>query len=289
MTFLSAYSDPNETNCYNRIARRLYYTPGEDFTVTANMLDGTTVDVTNICEYSPEGATNYSNPVWQTQGTIVTATYTSGNTVSTTIDFPNNYSFAPYTITPPTKLSYRVGEALDFSGADFLSGFTYTNGDLVSSDYEVKIKEQLITGDVIERYRDNVPDPQPGEIPNNSTGYFIDYIVKQSTSRIYVTQNLESGDSVTAYFDITVATLRSITLTPPAKTTYSIGENIDYSGIVITANYSDGSSDDVTADIAYSIEEGTTVTADTPTRITVSYTNIGGETATASFSITIHP
>ncbi len=264
VAFLPAYSDPNGMDCYNRAGRRLYYTPGEDFTVTATMIDGTTIDVTNDCEYSPSSTTSYGSPVWNYNDTVVTATYTAGNTITIPIEFPNNYKFAPYTITPPTKTNYRVGEALDLTGADLQSGFTYTNGDLLSEDWHARISNSEIIGDFkgVNEFEESY-----GATPQ---------IITENTSRIWSYLYLEDGEYVSAYFDITVATLRSIAITPPTKTTYIIGENIDYSGIIVTANYSDGSSDDVTA-----------VTADTLTTITVSYTNIGGETATATFEITI--
>ncbi len=268
VTFLPAYDEM--INC-NRPGLRLYYTPGEDFTVTATMLDGTTVDVTDDCEYSPEGTISYSNPVWFRENVPVVVSYTAGNTVTTTLNFPNLVTLSnTYTITPPSKTEYRIGEVIDFEGSDFRSGFVWSNGEKLSDNSAIACT--YISGDYIEiegEYGEQLLQVTP------------------NTSRITITTCANGGDYREAYFDIMVIRLQSITLKPPTKITYSIGESLDYSGIIATANYSDGSSDDVTDDVTYSVEAGTIITADTSTTITVSYTNIAGETATTSFNITI--
>ena len=79
--------------------------------------------------------------------------------------------------------------------------------------------------------------------------------------------------------------LSEITVTPPTKTTYQSGEAIDYSGAVVTATYSDGSTEIVTSSAVFSPAAGTTITSDTT--VSVSYTNSWSETATANFSLTV--
>lgn len=51
--------------------------------------------------------------------------------------------------------------------------------------------------------------------------------------------------------------------TPPTKTTYTAGEQLDLTGMVVTAEYSDGTSEDVTSECTF-----------TPTAGTVLYENI---------------
>ena len=79
-------------------------------------------------------------------------------------------------------------------------------------------------------------------------------------------------------------TLASITVTAPSKTTYSVGDPFDATGMVVTATYSDASSADVTSsattDFAAQVASAGNKT------VTVSYTE-GGITETDKFDITV--
>ena len=78
--------------------------------------------------------------------------------------------------------------------------------------------------------------------------------------------------------------LSSIAITtPPTKTTYEPGELFDPTGMVVTATYSDASTDDVTVSCTYSPDVALTLSDD---EITVSYTE-GGVTKTATQAITV--
>lgn len=79
-------------------------------------------------------------------------------------------------------------------------------------------------------------------------------------------------------------TLSSIAITtPPTKTAYEAGETFDKTGMVVTATYSDASTDDVTAGCTFSPSAALTTSDD---EITVSYTE-GGVTKTATQAITV--
>lgn len=78
-------------------------------------------------------------------------------------------------------------------------------------------------------------------------------------------------------------TLSSISVTKPNKTTYNIGDTLNTSGMVVTAKFSDGSSQKVTD---YTVSGFNSSSAGNKT-VTVSYT-YGGITKTATFSVTIN-
>ena len=58
---------------------------------------------------------------------------------------------------------------------------------------------------------------------------------------------------------------------PPNKTTYNAGENINLTGIVVTATFSDGSTQDVTSECTFTPSSGTVVYENT-TKITANWT-----------------
>ncbi len=84
------------------------------------------------------------------------------------------------------------------------------------------------------------------------------------------------------------ADLSSVSVkTPPAKTTYTVGESLDLSSLVVTADYTDGMKDEVLAEGygGYSVSGYDPATSGRQT-VTVSYTVAGG-TMTASFQVDV--
>ena len=73
---------------------------------------------------------------------------------------------------------------------------------------------------------------------------------------------------------------------PPTKTTYNAGENIDLTGIVVTATFSDGSAQDVTSECTFTPSSGTVVYENT-TKITANWTWENTITYTTNQSITV--
>lgn len=96
-----------------------------------------------------------------------------------------------------------------------------------------------------------------------------------------------SAGEATATITVNAAlTLSSIAITTdPTKTTYTEGETFDPSGMVVTATYSDDSTEDVTALCTYSPTAALT-TSDT--EITISYTENAVEKTTTQ-AITVNP
>ena len=54
--------------------------------------------------------------------------------------------------------------------------------------------------------------------------------------------------------------LQRLTVTPPDKQAYAPGDLMDWTGVQVTAHYTDGAAEDVTAACAYSPENGTPMT-----------------------------
>ncbi len=150
-------------------------------------------------------------------------------------------------ITPPTKTTYHYKEGIDYTGLVVTA--SYSNAE--TADVTSKVNLYPSQGTLLSSSRD-------------ATVYYL------STSK-----NIA----------ITVIRLSSITVTPPTKTSYNSGEMIDYTGAIVTAVYSDGSTETVTSSAVFSPSAGTVITADV--NVSVSYTNQWSETATSSFSLSV--
>ena len=105
---------------------------------------------------------------------------------------------------------------------------------------------------------------------------------------------LEGGFATTAAADAAAAALQDILddltylltrleVTPPTKTTYTQGEPLDITGMVVTAIYADGSTANVTANFTVSGYHAQTTGTQT---VTVTYTETG-VTKTATFTVTV--
>ena len=98
-----------------------------------------------------------------------------------------------------------------------------------------------------------------------------------------VTKETELQVMVTEKTVVPEVTLESIKVTPPQKLEYTVGEDLDLTGMAVTAVYSNGDEKDVTADAVLSDfnkdEEGTQT-------IQVSYTE-NDVTVTAAFKVTV--
>ena len=92
---------------------------------------------------------------------------------------------------------------------------------------------------------------------------------------------------VTAEFEGNPVALESIAVTSePAKTTYTVGESLDLSGLVVTATYSDDTTAAVTGYTTSPADDSTLDTAGSIT-ITVSYTQ-GTVTKTTTFAVQVN-
>ena len=157
--------------------------------------------------------------------------------------------------TQPTKTSYLIGETLDLTGiAVSLVG---TNGAMIDVTSACTFA------------------------PANGTT-----ITSQTTSVTVSYVYPKDSTTFTATLDITIKELSSIEITtPPTKTTYIAGEELDLTGIVVTATFDDSSTAIVTSECEFSPEEGDVLT-ESDTEITVSLT-MASITKTDTQSITV--
>ena len=95
--------------------------------------------------------------------------------------------------------------------------------------------------------------------------------------------SLQMEDETNILLTAEVPELSSIAVTAPTKTTYNIGEELDTTGMVVTANYSDDSTKDVTTGVSLS---GFDSAAEGSVTVTVSYTE-KDITKTDTFNVTI--
>lgn len=112
----------------------------------------------------------------------------------------------------------------------------------------------------------------------NFTGYDMSTAGTQTVTVSYTEEEVTK----TATYSINVnapATLTSITLSGTYPTTFYEGDTFSHEGIVVTANYDDSTTADVTSEATFSEPDMTTVGSKT---ITVSY---GGQTATYTITV----
>ena len=193
--------------------------------------------------------------------TIVQVSYAE-NGVTMTANFNVNVTVNAVTLTDisvtnvPTKTTYFVGEALNLNG--LVISANYSNGS-----------SNTVTG-----YTTN---------PANG-------IVLSSVGFITVQVSYTEGGVVrTTTFNVTVnaVTLSSISVTNiPTKTTYFVGETLNLNGLIITANYSNGSLSTVTGYTTNPANDAVLNNAGT-TIVQVSYTE-GYFTMTANIYVTVN-
>ena len=160
--------------------------------------------------------------------------------------------------TQPTKTTYTVGETLSLSGMGVTA--TYSNGS-----------SGVVTG--------CTTSPASGTT------------LSTPGSQTVTVSYTKNGETKTTSFNVTVnaasAALSSIAVTTqPTETTYTAGETLDLTGMVITATYSDSSTGAVAG---YSTNPANGATLSTPgsQAVTVSYTE-NGVTKTTSFNVTVN-
>lgn len=131
------------------------------------------------------------------------------------------------------------------------------------------------TAYTLQHYRGLSLDVKPTEdVPNGSD------FLEMDTGDLYYFDGgsktwIASGTFTLSSIDVT---------TEPTKTEYVSGEELDLSGMVVKATFSNGVIFDVTTDVTTSPAEETAITQDTT--VTVSYT-YGEDTETDTFEVTL--
>ena len=230
---------------------KLSYVEGQLFEpagmeVTAYYSNGTSGDVTTKIRFTPAGAL--------TVGIVaIQISYTNEENESAATSQP--VSVAPKAvsrlelISVPDKKDYQTGESFDKTGME------------VTAYYNDGTEKDVTTDCVV------TPDPLTEGLTEVTVSY--------GGQTIKVT-----GITVT-----TPVTLEWIVVTKaPAQVSYVEGQSFDPQGMEVTAYYSNGREEEVTADIQYS-PQGALTEAETEIRIT--YTNTAGEQAEARQAISV--
>jgi hypothetical protein len=163
---------------------------------------------------------------------------------------PDKPSLQSIAITsPPTKTVYTVGEALDISGIKVTG--TYSGGTT---------KTETVSLSNISGYNKDATGEQT-----------LTVTVGGKTATFTVTVNAPESNAV----------LQSIAITsPPTKTAYIRGDELDLSGLVVTGTYDDGTTKQETVGIADISGYDATAVGEQTLTVTV-----GGKTAT--FTVTV--
>lgn len=221
--------------------------------VNACYEDGSTEDITSQCTITPANDTQVTSAEYIN----VEITYTKDNVpYSTSFTMEVKSLDAIDVKKEPTKMEYFVGENIDLSGVEIEALYTDDTSDVVT---------QYCTFNPA----NGTQISQIGNVPVTVT-YQEDYIIK------------------TCIITLTAVPieLESITITPPTKTEYEKGEALDYTGVQVTAEYTDGSSRDVTSSCTFSPASGTSATMDMVS-VTVSYTE-GSISQSDTFDIEVY-
>lgn len=158
--------------------------------------------------------------------------------------------------TDPTTTSYVVGNAVDYTGLVVTA--TYGDGSTAV-----------------------VTDACELSIPNGTV------LDSEGSKTVYVTYSYQGVQKITAFYLQVSAGLSKIEITDePTKTSYDQGDELDLTGISVTATYSNLSTEDVTEDCTFEPADGTVLSEGGTVMVIASYTE-NGITKTAAFEVTV--
>lgn len=223
----------------------------------------------------------------KTEGASGTATFTASDISSTPLAGTNTWTHTASGIT----LSLSAGQRYT-SGTP--NTFTVTKG---TSNYAQLSGDKTITQVVATISGDNykINSATPGSLTTSGTTQTISNInstsVKMTATSDYqirltqleVTYTSVSYDNYSTQCTASSCTLSSITLnTSSVQKSFSVGDAFNYTGLIVTANYSDCESKTVTPTSVSSPDMSTTGNK----TVTVRYTE-SGTTKTATYTITV--
>ena len=163
--------------------------------------------------------------------------------------------------TQPTKTNYFVGEQLDLTGVVVTAHY--------GSDFEPD-KTEVVTS------RCNF-SPVDGSVLTYDT---------QSVSVEFSDGGVTATTSI--HLDVSLVLPVSLAVTTmPTQTQYDSGDELDLTGIVVTATYNNGTTAVVTSSCTFDPDDGDTLTGRNKS-VTVSYESLG-QVVTTSFAISVTP
>ena len=154
----------------------------------------------------------------------------------------------------PTQTTYEVGEAFNTAGLTVTAYYSDGSSKEITSGITWNVTPETLTKGV--------------------TSVSVTATVDEVTSEAFIVNG------------ITVRALQSVTLEGfPTKTSYSVGEIFDPTGIIVKANYSNSDSEDVTAEATFNYDHNTLTTNTTSMTVTATF---GGMTsAEQNYAITV--
>lgn len=233
-----------------------------DLVVMATYEDGSEEDITMNCSINPpDGSTVMMESQGAYQETrIVEVTYGS---------FSDSFSVLVTRVklnelvitNPANKQAYYSGELIDYTGLVVTAKFSDgTEQEVTNTCVYTPMQGIAAARDVFYNY-------------NPETGY--------ATVEIEYTHD---QDTLKIYFDVLFIMFIGITIqNPPNKLSYTIGEPIDYTGLVVHANYSDQESIDVTNKCTIDPLNGTALWESGSVTVKVTY-----EGAEVTFNVTVN-
>lgn len=211
-------------------------------------------------------------------------TGTTWTTRATTTNKSGTITFDSMTI--PANSYLRFGIALTASTTN--SGIAFTGMKVYEQASVVTLSSIAVTtsnhrtfavGDtfVKETITATYSDASTADVTNSAT--FSGYNMSSAGSQTVNVSYTEGGTTKTTSYSITVKVLSSIAVTTaPTKTVYDEGESFDATGMVVTATFSDSSTENVTSSCTFTPNPLTFGT----TAVTVSY---GGKTTTQAVTV----
>lgn len=161
----------------------------------------------------------------------------------------------------PNKTVYRIGETLDFTGLIINKVYSDERTPAVDVTDEctlVPSEGSTVSGtDIITVTATYSETTELGDVKTYTTEFYLDVV--------YLTGISVSKD--------------------PTKTEYHVGETLDLTGIQITADYSDGTTADVTGSCTYIPANGYTFASTSEGEIRITYTETGITVETSTFVI----
>ena len=159
-------------------------------------------------------------------------------------------------LTPPTKTSYTAGENLNLTGIAVKAKFSDGTEQDVTSECTFS--------------------------PANGT------VLYEDTSEVVVSWNYSGVATYTVKQPVTVKRLLTgiVITTAPTKTTYYKGGSLDLAGMVVTATFNSGATEEVTSLCTSSPAAGSALSSYGTVTVTVTYTE-NGVTKTASFTVSV--
>ena len=154
----------------------------------------------------------------------------------------------------PTQTTYEVGEAFNTAGLTVTAYYSDGSSKEITSGITWNVTPETLTADI--------------------TSVTVTATVDEVTSEAFTVNG------------ITVRALQSVTLEgTPTKTSYSVGETFDPTGIIVKANYSTGVSEDVTSEATFNYNNSALTSSTTSMAVTATY---GGMTsAEQNYTITV--